>query len=255
MPAGYRPDLAFIHDAGYGHVARAAGSVLLAELRKAGFDRGRVIDFGCGSGILSELVAKAGYDVLGVDISPAMIDLARARAPAAEFRVGSLLSAELPPCVAVAAVGEIVNYLFDTSNTDRRLGALFRRVFAVLEPGGLFLLDAAGPGRVPGGGPWQHQAEGDGWAVLVTTAEKGQRLERRITSFRRVGELYRRDYEIHRLRLLPPGEVAERLRAAGFRVRRLAAYGPVRLGPGWAGFVARKPIGRSSHKQAVGRSE
>lgn len=244
MPDAYRDDLAFIHDAGYGHFAKAAGPVLVAELRRAGLGRGLVADLGCGSGILSVAVAAAGYDVLGIDISPSMIALAERRVPGGAFRVGSLLAAELPPCVAVAAVGEVVNFLFDTANTGRRLWGLFRRAFAALAPGGVFLLDVAGPGRVPGRGPRRQYAEGDGWAVLVTATEDRprRRLERRITSFRRVGALYRRDHEVHRLRLVPPGEVAERLRAAGFRARRLGGYGAERFGPGHAGFLARKPI-------------
>jgi SAM-dependent methyltransferase len=243
MPDAYRDDLAYIHDAGYGHLARAAGPVLLAELRRGGLGRGRVADLGCGSGFLSETVAAAGYDVLGIDISPSMIALAQERVPTGKFRVGSVLAAELPPCVAVAAVGEVVNFLFDTANTDRRLWGLFRRTFAALCPGGVFLFDAAGPGRVLGRGPRQQHAEGDGWAVLVTAAEDRprRRMERRITSFRRVGELYRRDHEVHRLRLLPPGEVVKQLRAAGFRVRRLGGYGAARFGPRHAGFLARKP--------------
>jgi hypothetical protein len=65
-------------------------------------------------------------------------------------------------------------------------------------------------------------------------------LTRRITSFRKVGELYRRDHEVHRLRLFPPSELASELRDTGFRVRVLAGYGPQRFVPGHAGFLARK---------------
>src|SRR5262249_55311799 len=62
MTGTYREDLAYIHDAGYGGMARAAAPVLIAELRAQGHERGRVIDLGCGSGILAAAVAKAGYD-------------------------------------------------------------------------------------------------------------------------------------------------------------------------------------------------
>jgi SAM-dependent methyltransferase len=243
MTDAYRDDLAFIHDAGFGGLARNAAPVLLDALRHAGHAGGLVIDLGCGSGILSEGLAAGGYDVLGIDISPAMIELARQRVPAGQFVVGSLLKADLPPCIAVAAVGECVNYLFDEGNSDRALTKLLRRVFAALRSGGLFLFDAAGPGRVRGLGPQRSHFEGDGWATLVTTEEDRQRrrLTRQITSFRRVGDLYRRDHEVHRLRLLRPTELAEQLRAAGFRVRRLRTYGTQRLPVGLAGFLARKP--------------
>ena len=76
-----------------------------------------MIDLGCGSGILSAAVMELGYRTLGIDISEGMVALARKHVPRGEFRVESLLSAELPRCVAVAAVGECLNYLFDSSNT------------------------------------------------------------------------------------------------------------------------------------------
>ena len=80
MTSDYRNDPAYIHDAGFGGMARAAGPVLIDSLRKRGFDRGLVVDLGCGSGILSQAILEAGYEVLGIDISPAMIERAGSRA-------------------------------------------------------------------------------------------------------------------------------------------------------------------------------
>jgi SAM-dependent methyltransferase len=243
MAAAYRTDLAYIHDAGFVGLARSAAAFLLDTMRDRGIEDGLVVDLGCGSGVLSEQLSAAGYDVLGVDVSPAMVALARERVPKGEFREGSLLSAEVPPCVAVAAVGECVNYLFDPGNTKPALSKLFRRISRALDPGGLFLFDAAGPGRVPGRGPRKTFAEGDDWAVLVTAEEDARHefLTRRITSFRKVGDLYRRDHETHRLRLLRPSDLATELRRVGFRVRTLSGYGPSRFAPGHAGFLARNP--------------
>lgn len=248
MPEAYRDDLAFIHDAGFGHIARAAAPVLIAELHRAGLDSGRVVELGCGSGIFTERIIAAGFDVLGIDLSPAMIEIAKARSPKAEFRQESLLTADLPPCVAVTAIGECSNYLFDVNHSPRKLWSLYRRVFAALRPGGVFLFDVSSPGRVPGDGPRQHFVEGDGWAVLVTATEDRRRgtMVREITTFRRIGELYRRDQEVHRLRLLPPEIVIKQLKLAGFRVRTMAGYGSERIGPGHCVFVARKPTGQAS---------
>jgi SAM-dependent methyltransferase len=240
--APYGPDLAYIHDAGYGHLARAGAEALLGLLRKAGKSEGLVIDLGCGSGILAEQMAGAGYRVMGVDFSEAMVELARARVPGGEFRAGSFLTAELPACVAVAAVGEGFSYLFDPDNNARALGKLFKRLHAALEPGGLLLFDVVGPGRVPGGSQRLHRVEDD-WAVLVTNEEDapGKRLTRRITTFRKVGELYRRDDEVHEVRVFERAELAGPLRQAGFRVRPLAGYARLRFGRGHLGFLARKP--------------
>jgi SAM-dependent methyltransferase len=216
--------------------------VLVEALRRGGFDRGLVVDLGCGSGLLSRAVADAGYEVLGIDISPAMIALARARTPGGTFRVASLLSSEIPRCIAVAAVGECFNYLFDRTNTRSSRSRQLRRIHAALEPGGLLLGDVAGPGRVPGTGPRCLFREGEDWAVLVTVEEDARRrlLTRRITSFRRAGALYRRDAEVHRQRLIPRAELTDQLRTIGFRVRILRGYGPSPFPPGLIGFLARK---------------
>jgi SAM-dependent methyltransferase len=239
----YRNDLAYIHDDGFGGIAASAAPVLLDSLQRAGLTSGLVIDLGCGSGILSEAVSAAGYDVLGIDLSRAMLRLARQRVPKGQFRQASFLTADLPSCVAVAAIGEIFNYLFDDGNTEEALSGLFRRVYAALRPGGSFLLDLAGPGRVRGTGPQNRFWEGEDWAVLVTTEEEREQriLTRHITSFRRVGKRYRRDHEVHRQRLFPPAEAAASLRQAGFRVRILKSYGERHFAPGHTGFLARKP--------------
>jgi SAM-dependent methyltransferase len=238
----YAPDLAWIHDAGHGEFARHAATAVLDILRRRGMPGGLIVDLGCGSGIAAEQWCAAGYDVLGIDLSPAMIDLARRRAPRAEFRVSSFLDAEIPPCVAVTAIGECFSYLFDRTRADRRLDRLFVRVYESLQPGGLFTFDVVTPGRVPGGGPRQLHRLGDDWAVLVTAEEDRNRrlLTRHITSFRRVGQQYRRDGESHRQRLFDPRELADRLRHVGFRVRRLRGYGEFKFPRGVAGFLARK---------------
>jgi SAM-dependent methyltransferase len=109
----YSPDLAFIHDTGHGDCARHAAAMVLDLLRVRGTSSGLIVDVGCGSGIAAEIWGRAGYEVLGIDLSPAMIDLARRRAPRAEFRVGSFLDADIPPCAAVTAIGECFSFLFD----------------------------------------------------------------------------------------------------------------------------------------------
>ncbi len=174
MPNAYRKNLAYIHDAGFGHFARSAAPVLLDSLKRGGFERGLVVDLGCGSGILSKVVSDAGYDVLGIDISDAMIALAQRRVRHGQFLTGSLLTAHIPSCVAVAAVGECLNYLFDAGHSRPKLRALFRRIYRALAPGGLFLGDIAEPGRGTSGvgkSFWQ----GDDWVILVASREDRRR--------------------------------------------------------------------------------
>jgi SAM-dependent methyltransferase len=258
----YRADLAHIHDLGFGRLAEAAAAALVEELGQNGVTRGLIVDLGCGSGILSEHVARAGFDVLGIDISPDMVALAQTRVPSGSFRVESLLSTEVPPCVAIAAVGECVNYLFDGQPSfDERhcvdgehhadaVRNVFRRAYAGLDPRGVLVLDAAGPGRLPGAGGQTRAgvhksfAEGAGWAVLVAAEEDPlqRTLTREITTFRELEPgVYRRNHETHRLRLLSRSDVQTWLEQSGFQVRVADHYGPVPLPAGLIAYWANKP--------------
>jgi SAM-dependent methyltransferase len=241
MSHAYREDLSWIHDLGFGDLARNAAELLLQKLAADGTGEGLVVDLGCGTGILAEAVSDAGYDVLGIDLSPAMIEMARRRVPEGVFRCESLLTAELPPCVAVAAVGECFNYRFDESNSREQLRALFKRIHAALLPGGLFLFDAAGPGRVAGDEPVKTHVDGGDWALLMNAEEDpaARRVTRCITSFRRVGDFFRRDDECHELDLFPAEELAADLEAAGFTTEALTAYAGHALPEGLNGYLAR----------------
>lgn len=243
MKDAYADDLAYIHDAGFGHWARNAAAFVLQSLCSSGVERGLVVDLGCGSGILAQELTAAGYDVLGIDQSEAMLALARRRAPGARFCHQSLLAADIPPCLAVTAVGECFNYLFDDTHSDQTLAELFGRIHNALLPGGFLTFDADEPGRVPGPGPSRFQAEGPDWAVLATAEEdlSERLLTRRITAFRQVGDFYRRSHEVHRLRLLPRAELSALLQDAGFQVQILAGHGDFLFPPGMVGYLAAKP--------------
>src|SRR5213075_2913124 len=73
----YSTDLAFVHDAAFGEFNRRVAPEIVKILRGAGIRAGRVVDAGCGSGILAQRLIAAGYDVAASDVSPAMIRLAR----------------------------------------------------------------------------------------------------------------------------------------------------------------------------------
>ena len=242
----YGDDLAYIHDVGHGEFARSAAPGLLQFLHTRGITAGLVIDLGCGTGIWAKELVRAGYAVLGVDISPSMIALARKRVATAEFRTESLLKAELPECVAVTSIGECFNYLFDTANCLELLAGLFRRIYAALQPGGLLVFDILEPGYLRGTGLQKRFREGRDWAVLSEFEgdRKLARLTRRITTFRKVGKLYRRGNEIHRQQLYQGSEIAKELRRASFGITRLRGYGQLRFPASHIGFLAVKPGAR-----------
>jgi SAM-dependent methyltransferase len=226
----YGPDLAHVHDVAFGGRAREAAPFVLARLREAGVEDGLVVDLGCGSGIWAAELFGAGYEVLGVDASAEMLVLARSRAPGAELKQGSLHDVGLPPCAAITAIGECVNYGGPPS-----LELLFRRAYAALEPDGLLVFDAAAPGREP---ELRRRArhEGKGWLMRLDVGE--DRGTRTLT--RRISLVYdgRSSEEVHVLRLYERDEIVEWLEAAGFDVMCLPSYGAARRLPGVDVYVA-----------------
>ena len=241
----YGPDQAHIHHAAFGDLAEGAATRLLAELRATGHEAGTVVDLGCGSGILARRVSDSGYEVEGVDLSPAMLDLARRNAPQATFRRESLLDAELPPTVAVTAIGEALNYATDERAGDAALTAVVGRARASLEPDGIFLFDVATPGRYGPDGVANRLHDQDTWTLFMHAVESddGRRLDRFVTIFRRSGTgAYERTDEHHVLRLYEPAMLVTTLEAAGFAVAVLENYGaptPSTPAAGWVVILAR----------------
>lgn len=243
MKDWYKEDLAYIHDVGFSEYALKSAPGILAILAQHQIRQGLIVDLGCGSGLSAQEFMKAHYRVLGVDISEPLIDIARTRVPEAEFQVESLFKTDIPPCSAVTAIGECLNYLFDPDNERSTLASLFHRVYGALMAGGMFIFDLAEPGQIRQGTKTKSFTEGEGWLVLVEKEEhqEHQTLTRRIITFRKLGESYRRDDEVHHLRLYQAADIARELYQVGFQVQVMRSYGHYNLPKGHVVFIARKP--------------
>jgi SAM-dependent methyltransferase len=241
MTAWYNEDLAYIHDVGFRDYALKSAPGILEILTDSQIPTGLIVDLGCGSGLLSEQLDRDGYRVLGIDISPAMISIAKERVPTAEFRVESLFTAEIPDCAAVVSIGECLNYVFD-DNSDRVLNNLFQRVYRTLIPGGIFIFDVVTPGQVPPGEVVKNFTEGQDWVVLVEKQEDliRQILTRRIITFRQIGEFYRRSEEVHLQRLFDVETLTETLEQIGFEVETMSHYGQFKLPPARVALIVQK---------------
>jgi magnesium-protoporphyrin O-methyltransferase len=75
----------------------------------------RVLDAGCGTGVLAMDLAARGASVVAIDLSPTLVDHARERADAAgvrgiDFRAGDMLAAELGKFEWVVAMDSLIHY-------------------------------------------------------------------------------------------------------------------------------------------------
>jgi ubiquinone/menaquinone biosynthesis C-methylase UbiE len=59
-------------------------------------DHGRVADIGCGPGQIARYLHDRGVDAFGIDLSPAMVELARKAHPGMEFQQGNMSALPLP---------------------------------------------------------------------------------------------------------------------------------------------------------------
>lgn len=79
----------------------------------------RILDAGCGTGALAVEAARRGAEVLAIDLSPTLVDLARERLPAipgpgrVEFRVGDMLDPALGHFDHVVAMDSLIHYRAD----------------------------------------------------------------------------------------------------------------------------------------------
>ncbi|MBQ9989796.1 MAG: class I SAM-dependent methyltransferase [Lachnospiraceae bacterium] len=115
---------------------------LIATLDEYQVEKGLVLDLGCGTGTLTELLAKAGYDMIGVDHSEAMLNVAMEKRSRSGTDILYLLQDmrefELYGTVAaVVSVCDCINYLLE----EEEVTETFRLVNNYLDPGGLFVFD------------------------------------------------------------------------------------------------------------------
>jgi magnesium-protoporphyrin O-methyltransferase len=78
----------------------------------------RILDAGCGTGALAVEAARRGAEVVGIDLSPTLVDLARSRLPAdvahrIDLRSGDMLDASLGSFDHVVAMDSIIHYQTD----------------------------------------------------------------------------------------------------------------------------------------------
>jgi 2-polyprenyl-6-hydroxyphenyl methylase/3-demethylubiquinone-9 3-methyltransferase len=109
--------------------------------REKSLERGqrRLLDVGCGGGLLAEPFARAGFEVTGIDPAPESIETARAHASLSglciEYRNGA--GERLPFADGTFHHVACCDVLEHVEDVERVIGEIAR----VLEPGGLFFYD------------------------------------------------------------------------------------------------------------------
>jgi SAM-dependent methyltransferase len=219
---------------------------LLPELRRHGLRGHRLLDVGCGTGKSFLPMLERGWEVTACDISPSMLELARAKAGnAVQLSVADMR--ELPvfgEFDLVWALDDAVNYLLNA----RELGDALSGMRANLAPGGLLMFDVntlqayrsffAETERLERGGRrlvWRGQASPD--------AKPGSIAEARFEVEAGAGADDDVETHVHRQRHFPEAEVLELLEEAGLECLDVFGHG--------FDAVLKQPVEELVHTKAV----
>jgi SAM-dependent methyltransferase len=267
MEAYYRPDLAMVHDQGFGFHADRCAPGILALLEPVRARGGLVLEIGCGSGRLTRHLVDAGHRVIATDASPAMLALARTSVSDASICGASVSDASvsgasvsgasicgvevrritlpddpLPEADAVVGVGHALNYLPDEAAVRRGLVALAGAV----RPGGVLALDLCDLawGAARRGEPDLVRLTDD-WALFSRfSVPSPDRFVREMTTFVRTDDgSWRRDDERHDNVLLDTARIPELLATRGIAARIGTSFGGEELPVGLVTVVGHRPSG------------
>jgi SAM-dependent methyltransferase len=237
----YRPDLARIHHEGFGFHADDCADGVLARLEPVRARDGLVLEFGCGSGLLTRYLVDAGLRVLATDASPAMLAIARETlGDRCEIRRLTLPDDPIPEADAIVGIGHALSYL-DTAADIRRA---VERLGDALLPGGTIVFDLCdlrwGAARIdqrPIG--WV----GEDWALVTkTSVPTPDRYVREMTTFMRDDDgCWRRDEERHDNILVDVAEVPGWLAGRGVSAAVEPAFGTEHLPEGLLVLVGSRP--------------
>lgn len=118
------------------------GVYLKNLLKEYDVKNGLVLDLGCGTGTMTEILAEDGYDMIGVDNSEDMLEIAMEKKVESGHDILYLLQDmrefELYGTVnAVVSICDSVNYITE----EEELVEVFRLVNNYLDPKGIFIFD------------------------------------------------------------------------------------------------------------------
>ena len=197
---------------------------ILSIVDKFGAKPKVILDLACGTGNSSLSLAKKGYPVIGVDLSPEMLEVARKKAAAENIKVDFFeqdmrqLQLQVPYGIdMVVAYQDGLNYMLE----DADLLKVLERVYQELNSGGLFIFDINSVDKLPSSGGettfydedrmtliWEssYDSQADIWEIILTGFLK------------RDNGYYEKFQETHREKYHTREKVVEYLEKTGYEI-------------------------------------
>ena len=188
-------------------------------LEREGVKPRTAVDLACGTGSVTEILARKGYDVLGVDMSEEMLTVAAMKLMEQgfmpRFSCQLLQNLRLPRAVDMAVCAlDSLDYILNPDDCKEAI----RRVWKALNPGGIFIFDVNTPEKLRAMDGQVFLDEDDD-VFCVWRGEFDE--ETNICSygmdlFQREGESWQRSFEEHREYAYSREQLTGFLKDAGF---------------------------------------
>ena len=199
---------------------------LIQLLKEYQVEDGLVLDLGCGTGNMTELLAKEGYDMIGVDNSEDMLEIASEKRAESGLNILYLLQDmrefELYGTVkAVVSICDSINYILEEDD----LREVFSLVNNYLDPKGMFIFDLNTEAKFQAMGSEKiAEARDEGSFIWENEYDEEEKINSYdLTLFiREEDDLYRRYQETHFERAWSLDEIKKALTEAGMEF--VAAY-------------------------------
>lgn len=213
---------------------------IVTKLRENGIRDGLVCELGCGTGTMTELLASAGYDMIGIDSSVDMLEAAQEKKIVSGHDIlyleQDMRDFELYGTVrAIVSVCDCMNYLLE----EEGLLQTFRWVNNYLDPEGIFLFDmnteekyrrigenTIAENRKEGSFIWQNSFDekekiNEYDLTLFIPENDGRQRPEKYDDWEADDRIFRKTEEVHLEKAYPPETVIRLLEEAGMRFERM----------------------------------
>lgn len=200
---------------------RAEADLLASVIRDASPHARRVLDVACGTGEHARWLTALGFEVDGVDLEPAFIEMARSKCPGGRFEVDDMTTLDLGRTYdAVTCLFSSIGYVRTLDRLNHTVAGMARH----LEPDGVLLVDPwFEPGQLTHGWVTSLSAGSEELQVCRMSRTLVQATVSTLEFEYLIGrpEGLERRSETHRLGLFTQQEMEDAFRDAGLSVSRL----------------------------------
>ena len=164
---------------GWNYYPEIFGEQLLQWLAQNHVRVNTSMDLACGTGVLCEILHKAGIEASGMDFSLGMIDIARQSCPAIHYDVADMTTyCPDRQFDLVTCTGDALNHIMALDQVEK----IFQNVYAYTAPGGYFIFDILNENEVSDSEPFEMDFSETTrvWFQMTRPGEKQVNLQVRV---------------------------------------------------------------------------